>query len=119
MSLRSSGTGPGSSAPGGEHSEWLNGLARGLIERAARPAPSSLCARLEEEWLAELAARSGGLWRLRFATGCYWASRVISLARVGREVPPRSPPAVQSNGRALAVWLDGHSRLLSRRVVIL
>jgi TonB family protein len=50
-----------------------------LVRRAARTAPSSLSARLEEEWLADMHERTSGLSRLRFAVGCYWASVAIGL----------------------------------------
>jgi len=36
-----------------------DGVARWLVERAARSAPPPLVERLEEEWLADLAARQG------------------------------------------------------------
>ena len=50
-----------------------------LVRRAARTTPSSLSARLEEEWLADMQERTSGLSRLRFAVGCYWASVAIGL----------------------------------------
>lgn len=49
-----------------------------LIRHAADRAPESLAPRLEEEWLADLEARSGALSRLRFSIGCCWATRVIA-----------------------------------------
>lgn len=54
------------------------GFAIWLVNRAARHAPPDLSARLEEEWLADLAERSSFLSRLRFALGCSWATRVIA-----------------------------------------
>ena len=59
-------------------SEWVDGFARSLIQHAARNAPASLSERLEEEWLADCAGRSGRLARLRFGVGCCWATRVIA-----------------------------------------
>jgi protein TonB len=59
-------------AKGGSHS-----LAGRLIRRAARGAPPSLSERLEEEWLADLAAQRGSLARCWFALGCCWATHVI------------------------------------------
>ncbi len=59
-------------------SEWVDGFARSLIQHAARSAPASLSERLEEEWLADFAGRSGRLARLRFGVGCCWATRVIA-----------------------------------------
>src|SRR5947208_4590711 len=53
------------------------GLALWLIEHAARRAPPPLSQRLEEEWLADLAARDGRLSRLCFGLGCCWAATVI------------------------------------------
>ena len=50
-----------------------------LIRNAARGAPVALAARLEEEWLADLAARPGYFSRLRFALGCCWATQVITF----------------------------------------
>ncbi|HUN25281.1 MAG TPA: TonB family protein [Steroidobacteraceae bacterium] len=70
---------PRPQAPSGD-SAPLGGLACRLIERAARRTPLSLCARLEEEWLAELAVRRGRLARLRLALGCLWASQIIAHA---------------------------------------
>jgi hypothetical protein len=62
----------GFSSPGVER------LARWLVHRAARRVPDSLAARLEEEWRADLEARSSPASRLRFAIGCCWATRVIA-----------------------------------------
>jgi hypothetical protein len=53
-------------------------LATRLVHYAARYAPSGLSERLEEEWLADLAAQTGQFARLRFALGCYWARQVIA-----------------------------------------
>lgn len=61
-----------------EPQAWLESFTRCLIRCGARNAPTSLAERLEEEWLADLDARSGPLSRLRFALGCCWASRVIA-----------------------------------------
>jgi hypothetical protein len=54
------------------------GLSGWLVQRAAQSAPAALARRLEEEWLADLAAQRGALSRLRFALGCCWAMRVIA-----------------------------------------
>jgi TonB family protein len=56
----------------------LERLSRRLIQHAARNSPATLADRLEEEWLAHLAAQRGALSRLRFAIGCCWAMRVIA-----------------------------------------
>lgn len=58
---------------------WVEGMILRLVRGAARQAPASLAERLEEEWLADLAARRGALARLRFALGCWRATRVIAL----------------------------------------
>jgi hypothetical protein len=60
-------------------SQTTEALIIALVRRAARTAPSSLSARLEEEWLADMHERTSGLSRLRFAVGCYWASVAIGL----------------------------------------
>jgi len=52
-------------------------VAHWLIHHAARRAPASLGLRLEEEWLADLEARTSRLSRLGFAIGCCWATQVI------------------------------------------
>ena len=53
-------------------------LACNLVRRAARKAPPDLSGRLEEEWLADLAARQNAVARIRFGLGCCWATRVIA-----------------------------------------
>lgn len=58
--------------------DWVEGIAHRLIHEAARWAPSPLSERLEEEWLADLAARRGAIAHLRFALGCCWATHVIA-----------------------------------------
>lgn len=57
---------------------WDRTLARDLVRRAARKAPPGLMERLEEEWLADLAARQNAIARIRFGLGCCWATRVIA-----------------------------------------
>ena len=54
------------------------GVSHWLIQHAAGRAPPSFAARLEEEWLADLAERPSAMSRLRFAIGCCWATRVIA-----------------------------------------
>jgi len=56
----------------------LDRLTHVLVIAAARCAPDSLGARLEEEWLADLSMRTGSLARLRLALGCCWAARSIN-----------------------------------------
>jgi TonB family protein len=62
---------------------WVAGLTQWLIHRAARNAPESLSERLEEEWLADVHARSRAWSRLSFALGCCWATRVIAREHTG------------------------------------
>lgn len=65
----------------------LGALPHWLVHHAARRAPPDLSERLEEEWRADLAARSSAISRLRFAIGCCWATSVIA-----REHGPGSIP---------------------------
>ncbi len=69
------------------------GLTRWLIHRAARGTPAPLSERLEEEWLADMGARTSAMSRLRFALGCCWATRVIALENCAASVPVASPAA--------------------------
>jgi len=85
-------------------SQTTEALIIALVRRAARTAPSSLSARLEEEWLADMRERTSGLSRLRFAAGCYWASLAIGLEHRPLSVPVASP--AQADG-ALVVEPPG------------
>jgi TonB family protein len=67
---------------------WLDRLTYALIVASAGCAPAELAARLEEEWLADLAARGSSLDRFRLALGCCWATRAIN-----RELCPLAEPA--------------------------
>jgi outer membrane biosynthesis protein TonB len=60
------------------NNNFVDGIARSLVQHAAHQAPASLAQRLEEEWLADFEERSSGLARLRFGIGCCWATRVIA-----------------------------------------
>lgn len=75
---------------------WMDGIGQRLIRHAARRAPQSLSQRLEEEWLADWAARPSAVSRLRFAIGCCWATQVIALDFEPTGVPVASP-AVAGN----------------------
>jgi hypothetical protein len=68
----------------------IDGVAHWLIHHAARRAPESLCSRLEEEWLADLACRSSALSRLGLALGCCWATVVIVSENSRVQVPAAS-----------------------------
>src|ERR1700691_1199462 len=84
-----------------------------LIHHAALNAPASLSERLEEEWLADLAARPSAMSRLRFALGCCWATRVIA-----RELGASTVAATGSvTGDKLVVAHLDHSGFFSRRSI--
>jgi hypothetical protein len=76
-------------SPRNERSTQLEyeGVTRWLIHHAARRAPESLSARLEEEWLADWESRSSALSRPRLALGCCWATVVINHDRTRIPVP--------------------------------
>lgn len=57
--------------------EWTDAIAQRVIERAARRAPTSLAARLCEEWTAALLDQRGRIARLELAFGCYRAAMLI------------------------------------------
>jgi hypothetical protein len=61
--------------------EWMDRAAGCLVHHAARRTPEPLSARLEEEWLADLAERRSGFSRLRLGFGCYWATYTIARER--------------------------------------
>jgi protein TonB len=71
-------------------SAWTEAITSWLIHHAALSAPASLSERLQEEWLADLAARPSALSRLRFALGCCWATRVIAHEYRASSVPVAS-----------------------------
>jgi hypothetical protein len=63
-----------------------------LIRRAAHHAPHTLAERLEEEWLADLAAQDSPFARLRFALGCCWATWVIAHEHRAASAPVAATP---------------------------
>jgi len=69
---------------------WMDGIAQGLIHRAARRVPGALSERLQEEWLADFAEQRGRVARLRFALGCYWATNAIVRERAAAAIPAAS-----------------------------
>lgn len=89
-------------------------LSRFLVRRAAHKAPPDLIARLEEEWLADLAARGSAFARIRFAIGCCWATRVIA-----REFGVAAvATAGSASGQRLLIGSAGYDfSRLSRRTV--
>jgi biopolymer transport protein ExbD len=79
-------------APAQESLTWIERLAPGVLQLAARNGPESLRDRLAEEWLADFARLRGDVAQLRFVFGCFWAAVVI-----GRENPLVAPvPATSS-----------------------
>jgi TonB family protein len=94
---------------------WFDGIARNLITRMAHKAPPALAARLEEEWLADLSARSGVLPQLRFALGCCWATTVIAREFTA---PVRAAAAGPAN-RTTVVDAAGLRQSFSRRTTVI
>jgi protein TonB len=91
-------------------------LAQWLIQRAARASPRLLSDRLQEEWLADLAAQRRGLSRLRFAIGCCWATQVIAHEHVAISGAATS----SATGRGSLATLAHHDPwLFSRRTTVL
>jgi periplasmic protein TonB len=72
---------------------WVDGIAHRLIRCAARRTPDSLSQRLEEEWLADLAAQRGAIARLRFAFGCCWATNIIAREQAAVAALPATSSA--------------------------
>jgi TonB family protein len=68
-----------------------------LIHHAAQRAPDTLSSRLEEEWLADLESRSSAWSRIRFATGCCWASLVI-VHEFARNRVPAAGASISAGG---------------------
>jgi hypothetical protein len=96
------------------HDRWLDGIARNLIQHAARKTPPAFSERLGEEWLADLAVRSGAFAQLRFALGCCWATHVIAH-EFG--APVRAAVAT-ATGKTSAVHDAGSEPSFSRRTVV-
>jgi hypothetical protein len=90
-------------------------LATRLVHYAARHAPSDLSERLEEEWLADLAAQTGPIAKLRFALGCCWARQVIAHDTLGLQA--RLSAATAGHGALTGVNVP-HFSPLPRRVVV-
>jgi len=87
---------------------WMDGLGERLIRHAARRAPESLSQRLQEEWLADWAARSSTMSRLRLAIGCCWAARVIALEFQPSSVAAASPAVAAGSVSAYAQRDSGY-----------
>jgi len=94
---------------------WFDGIAPYLVRHAARKSPPALSERLEEEWLADLTARSGACSQLRFALGCCWATNVIAH-EFG--APVRAAAATAGN-KTTVVHDAGSGPWLSRRTTVI
>jgi TonB family protein len=94
------------------HSGWTDSISHWLIHHAADRAPESLPQRLEEEWLADLAARRSAMSRLRLAVGCCWATGVIAL-----EYQPSRAPVASSvmEGNFVSIYAQPNFGFFSRR----
>jgi protein TonB len=90
------------------HSGWTEGVSHWLIHHAACRAPESLSQRLEEERLADSAARPSAMSRLRFAIGCCWATQVIALEYQPSSVPVTGSVVEGKLVRAYAQHRLGH-----------
>ena len=95
--------------------ERTEGIARRLIQYAARNAPPELSERLEEEWLADLATRQGRMAQWRFGVGCCWATRVIAHDFCEAKVPAAS---TATGPKIMAAYAQHDSPLFSRRTTI-
>jgi TonB family protein len=91
-------------------------IAHQLVRRAARHAPPQWAERLEEEWLADLAERRGAVSRLRFAVGCWWASRVIASDAVTTVVAASSGTSGQ---HVLTHRSLGHGAFSGRSLILM
>jgi len=91
-------------------------VARSLVRCAARQAPPELAQRLQEEWLADLAARQSAFARIRFGLGCCWATRVIAH-EFGTAAAAAAGSA--SGQRLLVEWYGDDLSRFSRRTVAL
>ena len=90
----------------------LTGFSCWLIRRAARAAPEALGERLEEEWLADLAARHDRVSRLRLAIGCWWATGVLAHEHGATGVLAAGPSA---GGKSVTAYLQDDLPSFSRR----
>lgn len=98
-----------------QHDGWFDGIAGNVVRYAARRAPPALSERLQEEWLADVTARSGTLSQLRFALGCCWATTVIAH-EFGAAVPAA---ASASGSKTTVVHHAGPGPSFSRRTTVL
>jgi len=90
---------------------WIDRVAQRLLKRAARRAPPFLAERLEEEWLADMAARRTSVARLRLAIGCRWAASVIAHEHGA----PNLAAATARGAKAVAAYAPPDPTFFSRR----
>jgi TonB family protein len=91
---------------------WMDGVGQRLIRHAARRAPESLSQRLQEEWLADWAARTSAMSRLQLAIGCCWATRVIALEFQPSSIAAASPAVA---GNAVSAYAQHDAGYFSQR----
>jgi len=89
----------------------IDRVAQRLLKRAARRAPPFLAERLEEEWLADMAARRTSVARLRLAIGCRWAASVIAH----EHGTPNLAAATARGAKAVAAYAPPDPTFFSRR----
>jgi biopolymer transport protein ExbD len=82
-----------------------------LVRQAARRAPQDLSARLQEEWLADLAYQHGAAARLYFALGCLWAAVAICNEHVAAASTVTAASTALVAPRIIAVSAYRRSRL--------
>jgi TonB family protein len=103
---------PGAPMPApGFSRKWIDRVAQRLLKRAARRAPPFLAERLEEEWLADLAARRTSVARLRLAIGCCRAASVIAH----EHGTPNVTAATARGAKAVAAYAPPDPTFFSRR----
>ena len=89
----------------------IDRVAQRLLKRAARRAPPLLAERLEEEWLADMAARRTSVARLRLAIGCRRAASVIAH----EHGTPNLAAATARGAKAVAAYAPADPTFFSRR----
>jgi hypothetical protein len=94
--------------------DWMDKAAGCLVHHAARRTPEPLSARLEEEWLADLAERRSGFSQLRLGIGCYWATYTIAREQRVATVALARSQLAHTN---VAGFKTENATLFSRRTV--
>ncbi len=93
-------------------------LASRWVRSAARAAPTALRERLEEEWLADLTARSGWLARVSFGAGCQWAARAIAHDFAGAQLTAATAGAEHAFALPRPHGASGPQRTLTLFVIV-